>query len=331
MDNLTHTAIGLFLSRAGLKNWTPRATPILLLAANLPDIDIVSAAGGSLNYLHYHRHWTHSLLAMPAMALLAVVVVRLVGRKPVNWLKAWLAAMIAVLTHLLLDLTNVYGVRLLLPFSSRWLRLDLTSVIDLWIWAVCLMAILGPLIARLVGSEISSGTAKLRHHGRGFAWFALAFVLLYNGARAVLHTRATTVLDSRIYQDAQPIQVAAMPHAVNPFRWTGLVETQAFWVAADVDLLGDFDPTRSTILHKAAPEPALDAARATRTFQEFLAFSQFPLTRVTPVPVPENGKLVQTFDLRFSLTPSAGFTASAVVDRHLRVIEESFDFRPRPR
>jgi membrane-bound metal-dependent hydrolase YbcI (DUF457 family) len=147
MDNLTHTAVGLFLSRAGLKNWTPRATPILLLAANLPDIDIVSAAGGSLNYLHYHRHWTHSLLAMPVLALLAVAVVRLVGRKPVNWFRAWLAAMIAVLTHLMLDLTNIYGIRLLLPFSSRWLRLDLTSVIDLWIWAVCLMAILGPLIA----------------------------------------------------------------------------------------------------------------------------------------------------------------------------------------
>jgi len=65
MDNLTHTAIGLFLSRAGLNRWTPAATPILLLAANAPDIDIVTLSGGSLNYLHYHRHLTHSLIAMP--------------------------------------------------------------------------------------------------------------------------------------------------------------------------------------------------------------------------------------------------------------------------
>ncbi len=28
MDNLTHTAVGFFLSRAGLNRWTPRATPI---------------------------------------------------------------------------------------------------------------------------------------------------------------------------------------------------------------------------------------------------------------------------------------------------------------
>src|SRR5947208_9141120 len=126
MDPLTHTLTGLFLSRAGLKRWTPLATPILLLAANAPDADIATAAGGSLNYLHFHRHLTHSLIAMPLMALLPVVLVRLFGRKPVRWLGAWAVAMLAVASHLLLDLTNTYGVRLLLPFSTRWLRLDIT-------------------------------------------------------------------------------------------------------------------------------------------------------------------------------------------------------------
>ena len=69
MDNLTHTAIGLFLSRAGLGRWSPSATPIVLLAANAPDIDVLSAVGGSLNYLHYHRQITHSLVAMPCFSL----------------------------------------------------------------------------------------------------------------------------------------------------------------------------------------------------------------------------------------------------------------------
>ena len=52
MDQFTHTATGLFLSRAGLNRATPYAAPILMLAANAPDADIVSLAGGSLNYLH---------------------------------------------------------------------------------------------------------------------------------------------------------------------------------------------------------------------------------------------------------------------------------------
>src|SRR5215475_5096579 len=104
MDNLTHTAIGLFLSRAGLNRWTPLATPILLLAANAPDIDIVTALGGSLNYLHFHRHLTHSLIAAPLMAFLPVLLVKVIARKPVHWLGATGAALLAVISHLLLDL-----------------------------------------------------------------------------------------------------------------------------------------------------------------------------------------------------------------------------------
>jgi len=34
MDNLTHTALGLFLGRAGLNRWTPRATAVLVPAMN---------------------------------------------------------------------------------------------------------------------------------------------------------------------------------------------------------------------------------------------------------------------------------------------------------
>jgi inner membrane protein len=331
MDNLTHTAVGLFLGRAGLRNWTPGASAILILAANAPDIDILSATRGSLTYLHYHRHWTHSLLAMPLMALLPVVLVRLVGRRPVAWVKAFLAAMIAVASHLLLDLTNIYGIRLLLPFSSEWWRLDLTAVIDLWIWLVLLVGIAGPFIGRLVGSEITSGAARAPHHGRGFAWFALVFLVLYNGGRSILHARAEAILDSRLYQGLQPLRVAALPHQANPFQWDGLVETQDFWASADVSLLGEFDPTQVGLLHKAPSEPAVEAARATPTFQAFLKFSQAPLWRVTPIPEPENARLVQVFDLRFGNPMSPGFMVSAIVNGRLQVIEEEFRFRARPR
>src|SRR5579863_2535328 len=181
MDNLTHTAIGLFLSRAGLNRWTPLATPILLLAANAPDIDIVTAAGGSLNYLHYHRHLTHSIAAMPLVALGTVALVWALGRKhKINWAGAFFAALIAVATHLLLDLTNTYGVRLFLPFSARWLHLDITNVVDIWIWAVFLVCIIGPFLAELVGSEIASRRTREPLPGRGFAWLALVFLLAYN-------------------------------------------------------------------------------------------------------------------------------------------------------
>jgi inner membrane protein len=332
MDPLTHTATGLFLTRAGLGRWTPRAAPIVMLAANAPDIDILAATGGSLNYLHYHRHLTHSLVAMPVMALLAVLVVRVAGRKPVHWVGAFFAALIAVASHLLLDFTNVYGLRLLLPFSSRWLRLDLTSVVDLWIWGAFLLGIAGPFLARLVGSEISSGAARERNHGRASAWFALAFLLFYNCGRGVLHARAEAALESRIYEGSVPLRVAAVPGPANPWRWRGLVETRDFYAVEDLSLAGDFEPSRGMVLHKPEPDPALDAARRTVTFQEFLRFSQFPLWRVTPVPEPENGRLVEVFDLRFGTPLAPAFVARALVDSKLQVVQTSFRFgaaRPR--
>ena len=324
MDPLTHTATGLFLSRIGIKRWTPLATPILLLAANAPDIDIVTLAGGPLSYLHYHRHLTHSIAAMPVMAIGTVGLVWLFARqRKIRWAGAFFAALIAVASHLLLDLTNVYGIRLFLPFSARWFELDLTNIFDLWIWAVFLLCILGPLLGRLVGSEIASRDTRAPIHGRGFAWFALVFLLFYNCGRSVLHARAVNELNSRLNDGSAPIRTLASPGPANPWRWRGVVETPDAFAVADVNLLGEFDPTHATILHKPAPDPAIQAAARLPVFTEFLRFAQFPLWRVSPAPDLEGGKLVEAVDLRFG---TSAVEASATLDSGLHAVASSFQF-----
>jgi inner membrane protein len=326
MDPLTHTAVGLFLSRAGLNRWTPRATPMLMLAANAPDIDIVTMAGGGLSYLQYHRHLTHSLAAMPLVALLPVLVVRLVGRKPIRWAGAFFASLIAVASHLLLDLTNSYGIRLFLPFSARWPRLDITNVVDLWIWAAFLLAVVAPFLSGLVGREISSGRRPSPYPGRGFAIFALSFLLLYNCGRAALHARAVAVLDARLYQGAVPARVAALPDASNPLRWRGLVETGDFYAVADLNLAGAFDPSRAALFLKPDSNPAIAAAQGAPAVREFLQFAQYPLWRVTPSAELENGQLVEVFEMRFGSPQEPGPSASALVDSGNRVVKSSFSW-----
>lgn len=326
MDPLTHTAAGLFLSRAGLNRLTPLATPIVMLAANAPDIDIVTLAGGPLNYLHYHRHLTHALAAMPVMALLPVVLVWAVARRPIRWSGAFVAALVAVASHLLLDYTNVYGIRLLLPFSSAWLRLDWTPVVDLSIWSVLLLGIAGPFLSRLVTSEITSGQRRPKHHGRGFAWFALILLLLYNGGRAVLHERAAAVLDARLYDGEVPARVAAMPTA-NPLVWRGLVETRDLFRVREVDLTRQFDPARGPAFQKPLADPAIEAARQTGTFQTFLEFSQFPLWRVSPSADPPGSRVVEVFDMRFGTPLDPGFAvSSALVTGQGKVLSTFFQF-----
>src|SRR5262245_35198062 len=112
MDNVTHTLTGLMLARAGLGGKTKGATAMMLLAVNAPDMDVVSWFGGSLTYLESHRSYTHALVFAPLVALVPFALVRFLGRAPLG-IAAYLGALGAVVSHLLMDLTNVYGIRLL--------------------------------------------------------------------------------------------------------------------------------------------------------------------------------------------------------------------------
>jgi inner membrane protein len=329
MDPLTHSAVGLFLGRAGLNRACPHATWVLVLAANAPDIDILSLAGGSLGYLNYHRHWTHSLAGWPVMALLPVLLVRVFTRRPFPWRSAYLIALAAVASHLLLDATNPYGIRWLLPFSGRWFYLDLTAVVDLWIWAALLIAIAAPALVGLVNTEIGARSTAAQ---RGFAIFALLFICFYNGGRAVLHARAISTLESRIYRGVAARRLAALPSPTNPFHWRGIVETPDFYSLQEFSLLEQFDPSRGTLLYKAELSPAISAANHTSVFRDFFNFSRFPFEQTLPAAEPEGAIEVEAQDLRFGIPAHPAFLATALVTNRQQVIRSWFQFgRLRPR
>jgi inner membrane protein len=319
LDNATHTLTGLFLSRAGLNRLTPDATPVLLLAANAPDCDVVSAFGGAATYLHWHRNLTHSLLLAPVLALLVVCLFKL-ARRPIAFGPAFLVALGGVASHLLLDMTNIYGVRLLLPFSGEWFHWDLTPVIDFWIWGVLLICVAGPFLSKLVGSEM--GASYRKYPGRGFAVLALLFLLTYNLGRMALHTRVVEMLESREYENAAPIRVAAFPMSENLFRWKGLAETSGAYHVFEIDALSQFDPTLGETAPKVEPSRAIEAADGTYAFQVLREFAVYPLYRAIPGAGSEGGYRVELSDLRF------GFTSVALLDRDNRVRKAEFHFGP---
>jgi inner membrane protein len=236
---------------------------------------------------------------------------------------AYVLSMIGVASHLLLDWTNSYGVRFLLPFSAQWFRLDLNNIIDLWIWGVLLTACVGPLLGRLVSSEIGARSGS----GRGLAIFAMAFFVVYDFGRYLAHQRAVDTLNSRIYPDqsqqaAAPNRVAAFPVSLgNPFEWSGWVERGERVMHFSMNLLTEFDPTATDrTVYEPEPGPILEAARQTYAVRKFLDFAQFPLWQVIPVPDPDGAHRVAVRDWRFP------FTAGATVDKNNRVIESGFHF-----
>ncbi len=327
MDPLTHTLTGLYLGRAGLNRLTPRAAVLLMLASNAPDIDVVSLAAGPAAALHWHRHFTHSFACAPLLALAVVTLVRVAGRKPLPWMRAWAAALVAVCSHILLDLTNVYGTRAAFPFSSAWLHWDLTNIFDLWIWTLLLAALAGPFLGRLVGGEISSGAARApRHFGQGWAVAALVLLLLYNGGRAALHARAENLLEARIYEGAEPLRVAAYPGAFNPLAWRGTVQTAGAYYFYDLNVTADFDPLEAAPVYPADPRPVLAALRAIPEFHEFLDFNQAPLWQSAPAAAFEGATRLRLTDLRFGLPGRSAFACEAVVTPHYKVVQSQCSF-----
>lgn len=308
MDNVTHSLVGLMLARVSGKN-----AAMMVVAANLPDIDVVSWTGGTLTYLEYHRGIAHSLIAAPLLALIPILLFR--SR---NW-QSYLACLVGVLSHLLLDWTNVYGIRLLLPLSSRWLRLDTVDIVDPWILLGFLLAVAAPALAGLVSSEI--GAKKSAGVKRGWAWAALVFLVAWEGGRFAAHQRALAVMSARLYEGRPANRLTAMPNRWTPFHWRGVVEGDGYVVDVPVDLNVEFDPSAGRIDYTAPPN---EAALKTRPFEVFSEFDQLPFWKIAKVA--DGSTEVQLVDLRFGTPEQPGFAATALVDASGAVTESRFGF-----
>ncbi len=322
MDNATHSLTGLMLSRIGLDRWCPRAAWLLLVSSNLPDIDIVMVLKDSLTYLDNHRYMTHGVALSPVVAIAAVLLVRLFSRGTFPYLRSFFVALIGVLGHVAFDATNMYGVRLALPWSAKWYQLDAISVIDPWIMLVLLLSVSAPLISKLVNSEIGSKGGP----GRGWAAFAILFILAYSGWRTMLHQRALDVLEARVYMGEEPKRVAAWPNVFNPYRWMGYAEGRNFQTIHELNLNDEFDPLAGRVFNRPENAAALGAARKTQTMERYLRFAQYPLWRITPLAEPAGALRVEAADLRFGQPPALSFVATVVLDRNLQVLSEEFRY-----
>lgn len=144
MDNLTHSLVGLAAAKAGLDRLSPYATSVCVVSANIADADFVTLFfGDRWSLLQHHRGITHSIVGTIGIGflvpLVAAAIERLVvkaRRRPprIRFRGLLIASLIVAATHPLLDWTNNYGVRPLLPWSGRWFYGDLVFIFDPYIW-----------------------------------------------------------------------------------------------------------------------------------------------------------------------------------------------------
>jgi membrane-bound metal-dependent hydrolase YbcI (DUF457 family) len=235
MDNLTHTFTAVACTHAMSRERPTRLTlGAAVVAANVQDVDWLPSFFSLPAGLEAHRGPTHSLLAVPVLALAVAAGFRLSMRRresaeraeffPLLWI-----CLVAAASHLLLDLSTPYGVRLFLPFDRTWVYGDLVGIFDPWMWLVLggtalllssrdatpTWTVLGSVIvvgslrmipmkgtfgavAGVVWIAAAAGVVIAWLRGvdpvarRTVAGAGLALTLLYVGCLALLHQRALT-------------------------------------------------------------------------------------------------------------------------------------------
>lgn len=314
MEPVTHFLTGACIGRAGLNRKTAYATLTATLAAEAADMDVLWALRGPVESLKHHRGITHTLIAAPVVAGVIVGLVAVlhisqerrrqrrlaamkledgapiplrVQAKTIRWGWLYLTALIAALSHLLLDWTNNYGLRPFFPFNPRWYAGSFVFIAEPLIWALLLIAVIVPGLLGLIGGEI--GARRNEYRGRGWAIFALAGICVLWGWRWSEHAHALTLVETAQISSAPVKRMAAEPYPINPFRWHVLVETADFYQTAEVNTRTgevDSDPQRD-VLYKPPAGAAVEAAKQTPLGKAYLDWGAWAVVRdVGQDPVP---------------------------------------------
>lgn len=306
MDNICHTLVGAAIGEAGLKRRTALGNATLMIAANLPDVDVLVFATDTPP-VAFRRGWTHGVVAQALLPIALAAVMAGVARlrqarrskaghpsEPVSVL--WLLALgyIGVYSHVALDFLNNYGVRLLSPIDWRWFYGDAVFIIDLWLWIVLG---LGVYLTRRTGRPAAA---------RGALAFTVCYVALMLGA-----ARSARPLVADAWQTTRGVRPAALmvgPLPITPFRREVIVDAGDHY---ERGALSWQDGGRVTFapgtVPKNADHPAVAAARTAPRIRAFLVWSRFPYWQIEPAT--NGAQRVTVKDMRFG----DRFSASVVI------------------
>lgn len=301
MDNVCHTLVGVAVAQAGFKQRTAFATATAVIAANLPDIDVLVFAS-DIPSVAFRRGITHGV---PAQLLLPVACAGIMwalarrraspSRPPAHF--GWLLALsyIGVFTHVFLDFLNTYGIRLLSPLSREWFYGDAVFIVDPWLWLI-----------------LGAGAFLARRGTPRPARLALAFVTLYVAAMLASARAARAIVeDAWVARTGQPPQALMVgPVAITPLRKSVIVDAGDHYVEGRFTWL----PTSVSFDDEVTPKhdgaPGVEAARQDPVVAGILVWSRFPFWEVRRLA---DGTDVRIRDMRFKRLDRGGFTASVRV------------------
>ena len=250
MDVVTQGVIGAALAQACAPAERQRIAALAgAVGGLLPDADVlIRSAEDPLLGLEFHRHFTHSLVAIPFGGLLAATLVWLLLRLRVPWRRLVLPATLGWATHGLLDACTSYGTHLTWPFDDERAAWNVISILD-------------PLFTLPLLWGCIRGA---RRRTRLAPAVGLGGALAYLGLCTVQHARAV-VLQGKLWhaRGHQPIRPEVKPSILNNLVFRSFYEWEGeYWVdAIRVPWWGAMS------VHEGERHPVLDAESLIERFE----------------------------------------------------------------
>ena len=308
MDNICHTLAGAAIGEAGLKRRTRYGSAALLVSANIPDLDVVVFVT-DVSAVSFRRGWTHGLVAQLLLPLCVTALFWAIDRSrgaplgtamPLR--RGWLLLLscVGVWSHVLLDLLNTYGIRLLAPFEWRWFYGDAVFIVDPWLWLV-------------LGFGIWLSRRQKEPTGaRGALVFAGCYILAM-----VISARAARALVIDLWREtrgAEPRAVMVGPRPLTPFSREVVIDAGDHYERGTFAWLPTALTFDAAIVPKNTHRPEVAAAREqSQDVREFLVWSRFPFWIIEETA---EGTRVIAADMRFpeaATAVGARFTARTVL------------------
>ena len=291
MDNLTHSLVGAVIGQTGLKRKTGLAMPTLIIAANLPDIDIGYLIYGQES-IGLRRGLTHGPLAMLVLPVMLWAIMLWFdgwqtkrGKRPEKRLpirKGWLLALayIGCLSHPIFDWLNSYGVRLLEPFSSQWFYGDSIFIIDIWMMGAIAIGVWLSLRRERSGREDWSRPAQA-------AFLTVCTYIFANGViTGTAEAQATSKLLAHHSSGATipaPL-VVANPVPFQFWRREILWRNDGQYGNGRYNVLSGLDLDLSGTPTNMADPLVAKSAQADPAVRAFLFWSRMPIVKIEKLP-----------------------------------------------
>lgn len=211
MDIVTQALLGAGMAAAAAPRAEVRAAALCGFGAGmLADADaLIRSPDDALLVLEYHRHFTHSLIFVPAGALLASLLLWPAMRRHLRWPRLYLYALLGYCLSGVLDACTSYGTLLLWPFSEQRIAWSIVSIVD-------------PLFSLLLAIPL---LLALRWRRAALARTGLALAAAYLAFGALQHERARESLELLARERGHtPQRLLVKPTLGNLVLWRGLYQ-----------------------------------------------------------------------------------------------------------